>query len=172
MSATSRAKGSRAELEVAALCTEWWAAYEPNVVIKRTPGSGGWAHASAFKSKGDLVATTPEGPSSWPFFVEVKRFERWSIPNLRAGKASPVWAHWRKAAVQAAEEGKLPLLWVRKSRSPWYVVGPAGVFERMGCHAILTTFVSVRNNDLTHKVALTEGPILLATEPGAFFKAS
>lgn len=116
-----RSKGNRAELEVAALVEEWWTTYEPEARFKRTPLSGGWGDATvrgAFNASGDLMTTS----STFPFCVEVKRRERWSVDRLMAGKASPVWSWWRQTQT-AAEEMKLePMMWFRHNRTPWLVM--------------------------------------------------
>lgn len=164
----SRNKGCGGEREVARLCGDWWAQYEPDIVLKRTPGSGGWAHASAFRSKGDLVAARADGTrSAWPFFVEVKRFEGWSVAGFRAGRRSPVWGHWNKAAMQAADESKIPMLWVRQNRSPWYVLAPVPTLALLQCPTILTATISVGV-----AVGVTEGPFLLACDPLDLFRVA
>jgi hypothetical protein len=41
-----KAKGSKAELVVCKLITQWWKPVEPDVTFKRTPGSGGWGYGA------------------------------------------------------------------------------------------------------------------------------
>lgn len=119
----SRAKGKAAEREVAALCAEWWGQLEPGCKFASTPGSGGWSTAqmrAAFRVAGDLSTTALR----WPFTVEVKRREGWDEGRLLAGRKSPVWGWWGQACKAAAEEGKQPMLWMRRSREPWSVMLP------------------------------------------------
>lgn len=127
----SKRKGANAELEVASLLQKWWHKVEPTAVFKRTPGSGGWAHGLQFKSKGDIIVTTETGYSRFPFFVEVKRFESFSLKNFLKGGKSPIRKHWEKAKQQAAVEGKWPMLFVRRSREPWIVIVPWFLKQRL-----------------------------------------
>lgn len=121
-----RRKGARAEIQVAALLQGWWRGLEPGCVFKRTPSSGGWATPEvrgAFKVAGDLVTTAVR----FPWCVEVKSREAWSIDNVREGRASPVWGWWAQAGRQAAEQpGSEPMLWVRHRREPWRVMVRVG----------------------------------------------
>ena len=125
----SRAKGRRAEREVAALLAEWWGILEPKCEFKPTPLSGGWggrdggAHVRAhFKASGDLMTTAGE----FPYTVEVKHRESWSMANLVAGKRTPPWDWWIQSQRQATEEGGVPLLWFKKNRYPWLIALPQG----------------------------------------------
>jgi hypothetical protein len=98
---------------------------EPGCRFVKTPLSGGWGSPDvrfAFKTSGDLVTTARR----FPFAVEVKFRQQWSIGRLFEGKPCPVWAWWRQAQVAAAEQGGLPALWVRKARSmsDWLVLLP------------------------------------------------
>jgi hypothetical protein len=125
-----RAKGAKAELEVARLCVVWWDQVEPGCQFKRTPGSGGWATPEVrgeFKVAGDLTTTAKR----WPFTVEVKRREGWVLANLYAAKPSPVWKWWRQACAAASEEGRTPILFLRKNaRVPeWFVMVPEQQFR-------------------------------------------
>jgi hypothetical protein len=116
-----RQKGARAELEVAALIQTWWSRREPDVIVKRTPGSGGWASPDAravFRTAGDLVISS----TKWPWSVEIKRREAWSLERLCKGGASPVWGWWRQAGEQAREMDLRPMLWFRRSHAAWLVM--------------------------------------------------
>ncbi len=124
MPTNSRAKGRRAERDVAKLLAKWWGKVDPKCEFKPTPLSGGWggrdggAHVRAhFKASGDLMTTGVH----FPFTVEVKHREAWSARNLFAGRATPVWDWWIQAERQAAEEDGIPMLWFRKNKLPWMV---------------------------------------------------
>lgn len=124
---TSRSKGARAELEVAALLQAWWQPVQPGCRFVRTPGSGGWhgrdgAEVRAgFRVSGDIATTA----TTWPFCVEVKRREGWTMASVLAGRRSPVWGWWRQAVTAAAEGGGLvPMLVMRRNREPWQCVLP------------------------------------------------
>lgn len=118
-----RAKGCRGEREVAKLIAEWWGSVEPGGEFVRTPSSGGWATPQlrgAFRAAGDLMTTA----ATWPFTVEVKYRENWKDGTLLAGMKSPVWGWWAQAVKAAEEEGRQPMLWLRRSREPWRVMLP------------------------------------------------
>lgn len=112
----SRPKGSRAELEIAKLFALWWQQLEPGCVFARTPGSGAWGRGAAradFKAGGDLTTTAKR----FPWCVEVKRREGWSLPVLLAGRASPVWDWWEQTTTAATEGNLAPLMVFRKNET-------------------------------------------------------
>ncbi len=112
--------GARAERAVAKLFEEWWRALEPDVVFRRTPQSGGWAHAEQFDVSGDHVVSHG---SAFPFCVEVKKRRAWSAETFVAGRACPVWGWWLQAQEAAAKSGREPLLVFRRpGRTPWMVL--------------------------------------------------
>lgn len=116
-------KGSVAENDVAKRLAQWWRPIEPDARFKRTPKSGGWATAAIrgdFKASGDVMTTAKR----WPFTVEVKRREGWSMHTLTQGRASPVWQWWRQCCREADEESRIPMLWLRKNRQPWLIMLP------------------------------------------------
>ena len=127
-------KGRRAERDVAERCQNWWQRMEPSCIFRRTPLSGGWAgpeERAAFKASGDLMTTARR----WPFTVEVKHREAWSVNNLIDGKPTAVWKWWRQAIDQAVEEGGEPKLWFRRNRKrdqtsfPWLVLIPFRFYQ-------------------------------------------
>lgn len=131
MGARSRRKGNAAELEVAKLIEAWWRALEPDCKFQRTPGSGGWLGAKgrdvrdAFGVGGDLCTTA----RLFPFQLEVKRREAWSVDNFLAGRRGPPWAWWEQCTTAATSAQRVPMLWLRRSRDPWLVVLPAGYLK-------------------------------------------
>lgn len=101
----------------------WWAKVEPKCSFKRVPLSGGWASPDVrgeTKTSGDLVTTAKR----FPFSVEVKRRENWSMATLAKGLPSPVWGWWDQCQVAAKEMRAEPMLWFRKSHEPWRVMLP------------------------------------------------
>lgn len=119
----SRNKGSAGEREVAKLLESWWSVLEPGVKFVKTPLSGGWGTPtlrSEFKTSGDLVTTA----KSFPFTIEVKRREAWTLERLLLGSKSPVWGWWKQANAQAVEMSSTPLLWIRKNRHDWRILLP------------------------------------------------
>lgn len=110
-----RAKGKRAELDVAHKMQAWWRQLEPEAVFRRTPMSGGWSSDPAFNVRGDLVTSAKR----FPWCVEVKKREAWSLENFLAGKPSPVWGWWNQAQRQANDLGMEPMLLFCANRMPW-----------------------------------------------------
>lgn len=118
MGRSQREKGAKAEREVALICQGWLRQTFPKAVVRRTPLSGGWAGAGEFGMRGDLQVRA----AVFPWVVEVKRREGWSLENFIAGKRSPVWAWWVGVCAEAEKDGLSPMLWVRQSRMDWVVV--------------------------------------------------
>lgn len=123
----SRAKGRRGERQVLGLVHPWWMQVEP-CEFAVTPQSGGFSTRKVrgeFKIAGDLMTTARR----WPFTVEVKWRERWSLARLADGKPSPVWGWWHQVQESAEQErdakqrgGGEPMLWFKKNRQPWMVM--------------------------------------------------
>lgn len=121
----SRNKGAVAEREVAALLQTWWSKFEPGCQFVRTPSSGGWATPELrgeFQAAGDLMTTAKK----FPFAIEVKRREGWTLDRLVAGKSSPVWGWWKQCQKAANEMQKVPCMWFRKSKEGWFAMLPVG----------------------------------------------
>lgn len=128
------AKGGRGEREVAHIIEPWWRKLEPSTEFVRTPQSGGWGKhqghkvAAHFAACGDVMTTAAQ----FPFCVEVKWRERWSIDNLLDSKPTPPWEWWRQCIASAVEQANsVPMLWLRKNRLrgsrdafPWLVWVP------------------------------------------------
>ncbi len=106
----------------------WWSTIEPGAQFVRTPSSGGWATPQlrgGFKAAGDLMTTS----TTFCFTVEVKRREAWVLRNLYQAKPSPVWGWWKQACKAAKEEGRAPILFLRRNAKPgtsaeWFVMLP------------------------------------------------
>lgn len=117
----SRDKGNNGEREVAKLLTEWWSKRNPNVHFVRSPSSGGWHSApvrAGFRASGDIMTDDLE----FPFTIEVKRRETWSLRSFVAGGRSPVWEWWAQACKQGVEASLTPMLWMRKNRDRHWIV--------------------------------------------------
>ena len=122
---TSRSKGAKAERDVADIIKTWWRQLEPEAAFVRTPGSGGFgAHwlsdedRAGFKTTGDIMTTADK----WPFDVEVKRREGWADVPFFKGAPSPVWEWWIQTQRSAMISRREPMLWLRRSRTPWLVI--------------------------------------------------
>lgn len=119
----SSAKGRRGEREVAGMCQNWWRKIDKKCEFKRTPLSGGWSTTtirSHFRACGDIMTTS----DNWPFTVEVKRREDWSLNNLFDGKPTAVWQWWIQSTDQANKEKQVPMLWLKRNRVPWLIMLP------------------------------------------------
>jgi len=127
----SRVKGTRAELDVAEMFSRWC-----GEVVRRTPGSGGWSSAK-FGVTADLVCPNKR----FPFHVEVKHREGWTLDDLVTGarrehdKSITQW--WRQCVESCPKTvddanridtrgrvllKKEPLLVFRRNRQPWLVM--------------------------------------------------
>lgn len=126
----SKAKGSKAELEVARALSTCYAPERAGLYstikaellpFRRTPGSGAWTRSREL-GVGDIMP--PEG-SNYPFVIEVKCQEAWGFDQVMksraARKLSPVCAYWKQAVEQASGVKKLPMLVFTKNGHPFYV---------------------------------------------------
>jgi hypothetical protein len=173
----SRQKGSVAEREVAAMLQLWWLPVEASAQFCRTPSSGGWATPelrSGFGAAGDLMTTAKR----FCFAVEVKRREGWVLNNILLGRASPVWKWWWQCQDAAREMKKEPMLWLRRSREPWYVmlseqfVGRCAVRQALGAAAKVWTPAELRGiNTVVHPVLFVQHAFLRLS-PMLFTKAA
>lgn len=111
----SRVKGSRAELDVASLFSRWCGEH-----VRRTPLSGGWSSAR-FGVTADLVCAK----KAFPFHVEVKHREGWTLDDLVTGVRSDhdkSIVQWWKQCTTTCPKKKEPLLAFRRNRQPWLVM--------------------------------------------------
>src|SRR6185436_11880075 len=123
----SRVKGTRAELDVAEMFSRWC-----GEVVRRTPGSGGWSSAK-FGVTADLVCPNKR----FPFHVEVKHREGWTLDDLVTGarrEHDKSIAQWWRQCVESCPKTiddthvtlhKEPLLVFRRNRQPWLVMSRA-----------------------------------------------
>ena len=122
MGANPNSKGAKNENLVRDMMYKWWGPLEPKAKFVRTPRSGGWHAGGDFDMAGDLMTTSKR----FPFSVEVKARESWSLENFingdRAG--SPVWGWWAQCIVDAEKTGRVPFLIFKKNRKPWLVMLP------------------------------------------------
>lgn len=132
-------KGNGGEREVSKLLQDWWQTEFPAVTFARTPQSGGWVKnqtTAGFNLYGDVISTDP----NFPFSVEVKRDESWNLAQLQKRcPTSPLWDWWLQCQADAIKSKKLPILFFRKNRQPWYVWIP-GILKGAGkpCVMIFT----------------------------------
>lgn len=122
----SKQKGARGEREVCKLLFDYWSPFEPKVdghdlTFKRTPMSGGWSHGKGRETFG-TAADILTNSKTFPWAVEIKHRESFSMDNVEKGKKSPVWGWWKQACRQANEMNKEPMLLFRKNRMPWHLM--------------------------------------------------
>jgi len=111
----SRDKGARGEGQVCTLLKKWWGSD-----FARTPSSGGFKtkkFREDWNAEGDIV--TPD--ETFPFSVEVKWQEEWSLDQLLTAPKTKIWDWWEQAKRETASD-KLPLLVFKKNRNPWFVM--------------------------------------------------
>lgn len=118
----SRRKGKTAERAVAKLLEKYWSTVEEGVRFKSTPLSGGAfgdpETRGVFKASGDLMSTS----TIFPWSIEIKHREGFSLDNILKGKKSPCWSWWRQCQKAAKEMNQRPMLWFRKNNMEWYVI--------------------------------------------------
>jgi hypothetical protein len=56
---------------------------------------------------------------SFPFCVEVKWRENWSVHTFLDGKKNAAWAWWAQACEAAAKQDSIPMMWMRRNRIPY-----------------------------------------------------
>jgi hypothetical protein len=111
----SRDKGGRGENQVCALLKDWWKSD-----FARTPSSGGFKtkkFREDWNAEGDVV--TPD--ETFPFSVEVKWQEEWTLDHILTSPQSKFWEWWEQAKRETAE-GRLTLLVFKRNRNPWFVM--------------------------------------------------
>lgn len=152
MAINSRAKGARAERDVAGLLSSW-----TGKKFAKTPGSGGLNWQSAM-AKGDVVCTT-EG-HYFPFCIEVKcykdiRFEH-ALLDMTGKKTNQIFTWWEQASRDAKLAKKIPMLMMRYNGMPsslYFLAFPTEWFSK-ACPAYIFAR-SMKINDIKNKVHLT-----------------
>lgn len=112
----SKRKGNRSEREVAKLLQTWWGHGD----FVRTPSSGGWATKTVregFRTAGDIVTNVAD----WPFTVENKSQESWSLDALMHNDGCIAFGWW-KQALSETPEGSHALLIAGRNRIPRVVM--------------------------------------------------
>jgi Holliday junction resolvase len=108
----SKRKGNNAERNLAKLLQEWW--NEPGVTFQRTPSSGGWATKAAreeFRTSGDVLTSA----KNFPWTVENKCQEGWSLDAIRQGECAKVW-DWYAQAMEETSLNCRPMLVISRNR--------------------------------------------------------
>ena len=111
----SRDKGRRGETQALEQLKDWWGSE-----FARTPSSGGFKtkkFRQDWNAEGDIV--TPD--QTFPFAVEVKWQEEWTLDQLLTAPKTKVWDWWEQAKRETADD-RLTLLVFKKNRQPWFVM--------------------------------------------------
>jgi len=124
-----RDKGAVAERFIAKKLEEWWNIVEPGCKFMRSPGSGGWSTPtirSEFKAHGDIITTAHR----FPFTIEVKRREQWTLKQVTNPRPSgPVWDWWIQAQKDARNANAIPIMIFRKNNELWRMFCPENIFQ-------------------------------------------
>jgi hypothetical protein len=168
----SNDKGRRGEIQVRDLIRPWWGILEPGADFTRTPKSGGWHASGEYDMAGDLMTKA----RLFPFCVEVKFRERWTMENVLAGKNSPVWAWWRQACKDAekSDPKRVPMLWFRQRSSEWSVLVPRKFIDDLGPMALnadCEIFPNIAWRHLPVRPVLYSAKRFLRHDPSVFARA-
>lgn len=111
----SQNKGSQFERTIAKQLSSWW-----GYTFYRSPGSGSLHWSSSTNTGGDIVAPLEAG---FPFVVECKNHEDWTIENLFLNNKEPK-AWWKQVVSDALEYDKIPMLIFTRNRAKKFVTLP------------------------------------------------
>jgi Holliday junction resolvase len=117
-----RQKGASFERKVAKFVSDWW-----GIDAHRTPQSGGLRWSKDARVTGDIVAPAD---SNFPFSIECKKHEGWTLENLLKGTGE-ITDWWKQAHADAQKVDKLPLLIFSKNRSPVYFMLPVEQWAKL-----------------------------------------
>jgi hypothetical protein len=107
-------------------------------IVRRTPGSGGWGGAQEFGTTADLVCKK----KAFPFHVEVKHREGWTLDDLVTGVRGnhdksivKWWDQCWDTCPKIVNNGytklkKEPMLVFRRNRQPWLVMVRCDVWDQ------------------------------------------
>lgn len=111
----SRNKGAEFERQTAKVLSKWW-----GFDFHRVPASGGLHWGSSNNVAGDIVVPPEAG---FPFVVECKKREEWTIENLFLNnKDIKNW--WGQVVGDSKETGKIPMLIFTRNRAKVFVTLP------------------------------------------------
>lgn len=107
-----RNKGATFERKIAKQVSVW-----TGVEFKRTPMSGGW------NKSGDITPKDPKAMIDFPFSIECKNQECWSVPaffGCRKWKNAPkaISAWWKQCEDDSVKHKKIPVLVFTQSNQP------------------------------------------------------
>lgn len=111
----SRDKGGRGERAVIKLLEKWWGSD-----FAKTPQSGGFANKK-FRDDWNAASDVVTPDETFPFSIEVKWWEDWSLDQILTAPKAPLWSWWEQAK-RETPEGKLTLLVFKKNRQQFFMM--------------------------------------------------
>ena len=123
-----RSKGATFERDVAAQVTLW-----TGMKFTRTPMSGGWSKT------GDITPKDPAHMVIFPFNMELKNQEAWTISALMKiddkGKfAKKIEGWWKQCTDDAKKSNRVPLLLMTKANEQVFLMLRTTEFKKLGLH--------------------------------------
>lgn len=109
----SKDKGNRGEYKAAKLLSSWWGSD-----FTKTPQSGGFS-TKKFREEWGAEADVVTPDTSFPFSVEVKWQEGWSLDQTLTAPKALIWDWWEQAKGQTPE-GKYCLLVFKKNHQVFF----------------------------------------------------
>jgi len=108
----SRNKGVLFERKIAKMLSGWW-----GDTFSRTPLSGGWQkkREEGKRVRGDIIT-----PDNFPFLVECKKRELWTLDNVSKHHFVPL--RWYLTLEKECGNDKKPLLFFTKNNAPIFVM--------------------------------------------------
>ena len=137
-------KGGEFERHISRILTEWITGKPKPEVFWRTASSGGKAtqdYKKGIKSRmqGDIIGF---GEGEWftnIFFIECKFRENFDIGKILTGKGQ-ILKWWEKAVEEANRVEKIPLLIMKKNRSPIYLFWDDFLFREFSFYQMFGEF--------------------------------
>jgi hypothetical protein len=120
-----REKGNKYENAICRVLSVWlFPDLDPKTPIEHLPfrrrSTSVMPIEGHWNGAGDILHR-PDLESRWPFCVECKHVEGWSLDGAFSEKW-PVWSWWAQAERQAARAGRKPLLVCGRNRKPDYAL--------------------------------------------------
>lgn len=111
----SRDKGGRGERKALKLLEKWW-----GTSFAKTPSSGGFKtkkFRQEWNAEGDVV--TPD--ETFPFLVEVKWWEKWSLDQILTAPKADIWTWWEQAKGETTED-RFTMLVCKKNHQEFFLL--------------------------------------------------
>ena len=155
----SKAKGNEYENRIAKVFSEWW-----GLTFRRTPASGGldWP--------GDIILPEGAWQSKFPFCIECKNSQAWSLKNIFTGKGK-IWEYWEQS-MNETPAGYYPILIFTKNFHRDYFMMKKEDWDNLdswvGCSEVVSIFIEVSSKKTSYNVIIGSFNELLAVDVGIF----